>query len=98
MAAVSMSNRRMLVSCFLGTTIEWYDFLVYGFLAPLALNRLFFPSLSPAAGTILRRYADIKDNTELTVRLTPNGNQQVQTQTIVILHRLSGVDDMLPKQ
>jgi len=54
--------------------------------------------VSPAAGTILRRYADIKDNTELTVRLTPNGNQQVQTQTIVILHRLSGVDDMLPKQ
>src|SRR6185503_733625 len=52
MAAVSMSNRRMLVSCFLGTTIEWYDFLVYGFLAPLALNRLFFPSLSPLAGTI----------------------------------------------
>jgi MFS family permease len=42
----------MLVSCFLGTTIEWYDFLVYGFLTPLALNRLFFPSLSPLAGTI----------------------------------------------
>ena len=39
-------------SCFLGTTIEWYDFLVYGFLAPLAFNRLFFPSLSPLAGTI----------------------------------------------
>jgi MFS family permease len=52
MAAVSMSNRRMLVSCFLGTTIEWYDFLVYGFLAPLAFNTLFFPSLSPLAGTI----------------------------------------------
>jgi MFS family permease len=42
----------MLVSCFLGTTIEWYDFLVYGFLGPLAFNRLFFPSLSPVAGTI----------------------------------------------
>jgi MFS family permease len=51
-APISASNRRMLVSCFLGTTIEWYDFLVYGFLAPLALNRLFFPSLSPLAGTI----------------------------------------------
>ena len=50
--AISMSNRRMLASCFLGTTIEWYDFLVYGFLAPLALNRLFFPTLSPLAGTI----------------------------------------------
>jgi MFS family permease len=49
---ITMSNRRMLASCFLGTTIEWYDFLVYGFLAPLALNRLFFPTLSEAAGTI----------------------------------------------
>jgi MFS family permease len=42
----------MLVSCFLGTTIEWYDFLVYGFLGPLAFNSLFFPSLNPLAGTI----------------------------------------------
>jgi MFS family permease len=42
----------MLVSCSLGTTIEWYDFLLYGFLAPLVFNRLFFPALSPAVGTI----------------------------------------------
>jgi MFS family permease len=51
-ATISAPNRRMLVSCFLGTTIEWYDFLVYGFLAPLAFNTLFFPALSPLAGTI----------------------------------------------
>src|SRR5688572_23334803 len=50
--AIGASHRRMLVSCFLGTTIEWYDFLVYGFLAPLAFNTLFFPALSPLAGTI----------------------------------------------
>jgi MFS family permease len=42
----------MLVSCFLGTTIEWYDFLIYGFLGPLAFDQLFFPRLSPLAGTI----------------------------------------------
>ena len=42
----------MLVSCFLGTTIEWYDFVVYGFLAPLAFDQLFFPRLSPLSGTI----------------------------------------------
>jgi hypothetical protein len=53
--------------------------------------------VSPAAGSILRRYADIKDN-ELTVRLTPTGNQPVVNQTIVILRRLSGADEMLPKQ
>lgn len=52
--------------------------------------------VSPASGTILRRYADIKDN-ELTVRLTPTNNQAVQTQTIVVLRRLSGADEMLPK-
>src|SRR5690606_26115953 len=49
---ISPSNRRMLLSCFLGTTIEWYDFLLYGFLAPLVFDRLFFPKLSPLIGTI----------------------------------------------
>jgi len=52
--------------------------------------------VSPGAGSILRRYADIKDN-ELTVRLTPTNNQAVQTQTIVVLRRLSGADEMLPR-
>jgi MFS family permease len=50
--SISAAHRRMLVSCFLGTTIEWYDFLVYGFLGPLVFNTLFFPSLNPLAGTI----------------------------------------------
>ncbi|MFO7287442.1 MAG: MHS family MFS transporter [Gammaproteobacteria bacterium] len=49
---ISAPNKRMLVSCFLGTTIEWYDFLLYGFLAPLVFDRLFFPSLDPLIGTI----------------------------------------------
>lgn len=49
---ISTPNRRMLLSCFFGTTIEWYDFLLYGFLASLVFNRLFFPSLEPLVGTI----------------------------------------------
>jgi MFS family permease len=49
---ISIENRRMLASCFLGTSIEWYDFIVYGFIAPLVFNRLFFPSLEPLVGTI----------------------------------------------
>src|SRR5215813_3530348 len=49
---ISAAHRRMLVSCFLGTTIEWYDFLVYGFLGPLVFDRLFFPKLTPLVGTI----------------------------------------------
>jgi hypothetical protein len=52
--------------------------------------------VSPAAGSILRRYADIKGD-ELTVTLTPTGNQPVQNQTIVVLRRLSGADAMLPR-
>ena len=55
--------------------------------------------VSPAAGTILRRFAEIKGD-ELTVRLAPGANQQgqgQQTATIVILKRLSGEADMLPR-
>jgi Lipocalin-like domain len=53
--------------------------------------------VSPSAGTTLRRFAEISGN-ELTVRLTPTGNQQGQTSTIVILRRLSGEAEMLPRR
>lgn len=47
------SSKSMIVfASTLGTTIEWYDFFLYGVLTPLALNRLFFPNLSPVMGTI----------------------------------------------
>lgn len=49
---ITAHGRPMLVSCFRGTTIEWYDFLMYGFLAPLVFDRLFFPRLSPLPRTI----------------------------------------------
>lgn len=47
------NRRRTVVSSALGTTIEWYDFLLYGFLAPIVFNELFFPDFDPVVGTII---------------------------------------------
>jgi MHS family shikimate/dehydroshikimate transporter-like MFS transporter len=40
------------VASLIGTTIEWYDFFLYGTAAALVLNRLFFPDLDPFVGTL----------------------------------------------
>ncbi len=45
--------RRVIMASLVGTTIEWYDFFLYGSAAALVFNRLFFPQFDPFVGTIL---------------------------------------------
>jgi metabolite-proton symporter len=37
----------------IGTTIEWYDFFLFGVVTPLVFNKLFFPNFDPLVGTLL---------------------------------------------
>lgn len=36
----------------MGTTIEWYDYFLYGTAAALIFNKIFFPSFDPLTGTL----------------------------------------------
>ena len=44
--------RLVAMASLIGTTIEWYDFFLYGTAAALVFNRLFFPTFDPLAGTL----------------------------------------------
>ena len=52
-AAVTRSQRRKAaVASTIGTTIEWYDFFLYGTAAALVFPAVFFPGASTLAGTL----------------------------------------------
>jgi len=44
--------RRATVASVVGTTIEWYDFFLYGTAAALVFPKLFFPGAAPFAGVL----------------------------------------------
>ncbi|WP_421937590.1 MFS transporter [Phenylobacterium sp.] len=45
--------RKVVAASMIGTTIEWYDFFLYGTAAALVFNKLFFPASEPLVGTML---------------------------------------------
>jgi metabolite-proton symporter len=47
------SVRRVVVASLVGTSLEWYDFFIYGTAAALVFNQLFFPTFEPLVGTLL---------------------------------------------
>ena len=48
----SSSIRKVAFASLIGTSIEWYDFFLYGTASALIFARLFFPTFDPLAGTM----------------------------------------------
>jgi len=53
MAGEKTPLRRVVMASLIGTTVEWYDFFLYGSAAALVFNKLFFPEFDPLTGTLL---------------------------------------------
>jgi MHS family shikimate/dehydroshikimate transporter-like MFS transporter len=45
--------RRVVTSALVGATIEWYDFFLYGVVAGIVFNKLYFPAADPVVSTLL---------------------------------------------
>jgi len=49
----SAALRKAVIAATIGTTIEWYDFFIYGTAAGLVFPKLYFPNEDPLTGTLL---------------------------------------------
>ncbi|MFC4354315.1 MFS transporter [Chryseomicrobium palamuruense] len=47
------TTRRVLIASLVGSSIEWFDYFLYGTMAALVFNQLFFVSEDPTVGLIL---------------------------------------------
>src|SRR5215469_8267159 len=48
----SAELRKAVIAATVGTTIEWYDFFIYGTAAGLIFGKLYFPNEEPLAATL----------------------------------------------
>src|SRR6187200_1869832 len=48
----TVNRRRAVLASTVGTSIEWYDFFLYGTAAALVFPKLFFPGSSPYIGAL----------------------------------------------
>lgn len=51
-STLAPTHRKVATATLVGTTLEWYDFMLYGTASALIFGKQFFPSMSPAAGTL----------------------------------------------
>jgi MFS family permease len=51
-AAHRAELRKAVIASTVGTTIEWYDFLLYSVVTPLVFGKLFFPHADPLIGVL----------------------------------------------
>src|ERR1700760_1514995 len=45
--------RRVVCASLIGATVEWYGFFLYGVVAGIVFNKLYFPAGDPTVGTLL---------------------------------------------
>jgi MHS family shikimate/dehydroshikimate transporter-like MFS transporter len=52
LARTAARARKAAIGSFVGAIVDWYDFLLYGFMAAIVFNVQFFPSTDPTVGTL----------------------------------------------
>src|SRR2546428_10386323 len=45
--------RKVVISALVGASLEWYDFFLYGVVAGIVFNQLYFPASDPTVSTML---------------------------------------------